>query len=81
MKNKKSVLILILVLLLIAAAVFIWTQCSGKDASAEGKDAGDAENQDVNDPNGAEAEAQAQLVESEGDLIITIPDDEESDGF
>ncbi len=28
-----------------------------------------------------EAPESAQILESEGDLIITIPDDEESDGF
>ena len=96
MKNKKAIVIGIVVLLLIAAAVFFWTQCS-KEGDPAGNGTGNqgsanAENKEMKTVDGSNGAGEtgtdgegetgsAQLVENEGDLIITIPEDEESDGF
>lgn len=88
--NKKKIWVVVAALvLLLAVALFVWL---GGSRNAEPSD---GETQAQKQPNGEDAEAEnakdtssegeesesAQLLEDDGDLIITIPEDEASDGF
>ena len=91
--NKKKTWILAGVIVLIAAALILWFCCGGKSApdiepeetepteeAQPEETAAETEKAPAEEPAEESAES-AQLIESEGDLIITIPEDEESDGF
>jgi uncharacterized membrane protein len=82
MKNKKTLLIGIAVLLVLAAALLIIFEkpIAFSDSAKSNGAAGESENKQI-DASEETSPEQAQVIESEGDLIITIPDDEESDGF
>lgn len=94
MKNKKMLLICgaaLLVLAVVLLIVFLGgsgdkDEPAEKEATSPVEDAQptesapDGEKELTEEPEEESTES-AQLIESEGDLIITIPDDEESDGF
>lgn len=94
--SKKTLWICVLVLVLLAVGIFVWKSCSSGGAGTEEQDPqkledgvktedaaqGPEDKTPAEETGTGETETEsAQLIESEGDLIITIPDDEESDGF
>lgn len=96
MKNKKTVWICVAVLVLLALGIFIWKSCSSEAPKSEEQEPGqseenvrtgealqgtDTEKTEVTDEAEQTQDESAHIIESEGNLIITIPDDEESDGF
>ena len=94
MKNKKMLLICGAVLLVLAVVLLIVFLGGSGDKEEPGEEEATTPVEDVQptetvqngekelaDGSEEESTESAQLIESEGDLIITIPDDEESDGF
>ena len=90
MSKKKLWIMLAAVAVLLVALFFLLRGCGEKPAAETAEELTE-DTQKTESPLDAEkTEAEtdpeenstsAQLIESEGDLIITIPDDEESDGF
>ena len=94
MKNKKLMWIIIAVILVLIVVLVVTIGLGGSknvpvdeeksepvEESAQPA-AGEPENESASAEEPAEESAEsAQLIEDEGNLIITIPDDEESDGF
>lgn len=94
MKNKKMLLICGAVLLVLAVELLIVFLGGSGDKEEPGEaeatspvegaqpteSAQEGEKELTEEPEEESTES-AQLIENEGDLIITIPDDEESDGF
>ena len=94
MDKKRLCIVIGVVVLVIVAVLVVWLCGREAKPDAEPVPAGQTENAEApaqepsqdteNAPDetaAGEAQESAQIIESEGDLIITIPDDEESDGF
>lgn len=66
MKSKKTILAIVLVICVLVAGIFIW-----KGAGSHNKD---PEEETHN-------EQEATILEDDGDIVIIIPDDQDSAGF
>lgn len=95
MKNKKTVIWIVLIICLLAAALLIWKGCgdaghggpsshTSKTDLPQGGESGEngAGSESGENGNGGESgEGGASIIEDGGDVVIVIPDDQESGGL
>lgn len=67
MKSKKTILAIVLVICVLVAGIFIW-----KGAGSHNKDPEEEETHN---------EQEATILEDDGDIVIIIPDGQDSAGF